>query len=212
MDGKTYYFREDGSMATGTVTIDGKTHWFTSTGDEIILVNPWNYLPEDYEVELVSVSGGHQIAAIMEEPLAKMLADCEAAGYKPFLKSSYRTYAHQQALFNNKVAQLGGNKTKAATIVAVPGTSEHQLGVAVDITDYNYRTLNYDQEKTATQKWLMEHCWDYGFILRYPNEKSDITGIIYEPWHYRYVGLELAAEMKENGLCLEEYLRQLTVE
>lgn len=211
IDGVLYYFNEDGSAATGKLEIDGKTYYFTSTGANIILVNPWNYVPEDYEVELVSLSGGHQVAAVMEEALMQMLADCEAAGHKPFLKSSYRTYAHQSALYNNKVAEVG-DRAKAATIVAIPGTSEHQLGLAVDITDYNYRTLNYQQEKTETQKWLMEHCWDYGFILRYPNEKSAVTGIIYEPWHYRYVGLELAAEMRANGLCLEEYLEQLTIQ
>jgi arginyl-tRNA synthetase len=94
--------------------------------------------------------------------------------------------------------------------VAVPGTSEHQLGLAVDITDNSFRKLNKDQEKTATQQWLMANCWNYGFIVRYPTGTTNITGIIYEPWHYRYVGLELAAELKESGITLEEYLDNLT--
>jgi len=209
-DGKTYYLLEDGSLATGKQIIDGETHFFTSTGNSIVLVNPWNYLPEDYTVELTELDSNHKVATVMVEALEQMLADCEAAGHKPYLYSSYRTTSHQQYLFNNMLKQYNGDRAKASRIVAVPGTSEHQLGLAVDITDYHFRKLNSNQEKTETQKWLMEHCWEYGFILRYPNSKSEITGIIYEPWHYRYVGLELAAELKDSGICLEEYLDQLT--
>ena len=78
----------------------------------------------------------------------------------------------------------------------------------MDIIDYNYPYLNEHQEDMPTQQWLMEHCWDYGFILRYPNDKSEITGIIYEPWHYRYVGVEAALEIRDLGLTLEEYLER----
>ena len=90
-------------------------------------------------------------------------------------------------------------------MVAVPGTSEHELGLAVDLTDNDYRELDEAQEDTATQKWLMENSWRYGFILRYPNDKSEATGIIYEPWHYRYVGKATAKAVYESGLCLEEF-------
>ena len=95
--------------------------------------------------------------------------------------------------------------------MAIPGTSEHQLGLAVDIIDNRNWNLNESQAQMPTQKWLMEHSWRYGWILRYPNEKSEITGIIYEPWHYRYVGKEIAAEIHDLGVCLEEYLQMLTV-
>ena len=95
---------------------------------------------------------------------------------------------------------------KAKKWVAVPGTSEHQLGLAVDIIDSNYGYLDDYQASMPTQKWLMEHCWEYGFILRYPEGTTEITGIIYEPWHYRYVGVEVAMEMKQLGVTLEEYL------
>ena len=142
-----------------------------------------------------------------------MLDACKAAGLRPVVRSSYRSQATQKRLYENKVSQWKGYgyseeeaRKKAATIVAVPGTSEHQLGLAVDIIDYNYPYLNEQQETMPTQKWLMENSWRYGFILRYPNEKSDITGIIYEPWHYRYVGEEAAAEIYELGVTLEEYL------
>ena len=90
--------------------------------------------------------------------------------------------------------------------MARPGTSEHQLGLAVDIVSASNQSLTKAQEKTKVQKWLMEHCWEYGFILRYPNEKSGITGIGYEPWHYRYVGTEIALDIRDSGLCFEEYL------
>ena len=93
--------------------------------------------------------------------------------------------------------------------VAVPGTSEHQTGLALDIISLYYQVLDKNQENTAEQKWLMENSYKYGFILRYPSDKSEITGINYEPWHYRYVGKEAAKEIYEMGLCLEEYLEYL---
>ena len=96
---------------------------------------------------------------------------------------------------------------KAATVVARPGTSEHELGLAVDIVDAGYQQLDEGQASTPVQQWLMAHCWEYGFILRYPDGKSDLTGIIYEPWHYRYVGVETAQALRESGQCLEEYLQ-----
>lgn len=145
-----------------------------------------------------------------------MMDACRAAGLSPLICSSYRTQEYQERLFNNKVDQLmaqGYSRTEAeeeaGTAVAVPGTSEHQLGLAVDIVDLNYQLLDHGQEKTDVQKWLIEHCWEYGFILRYPENKSEITGIIYEPWHYRYVGKEAAKEITEAGICLEEYLESI---
>ena len=95
--------------------------------------------------------------------------------------------------------------------MAVPGTSEHQLGLALDIVDNKNWYLDESQAKMPTQIWLMENSWRYGWILRYPGEKSHLTGIIYEPWHYRYVGKTVAKEIHELGICLEEYLDMLTV-
>ncbi|MDY3692539.1 MAG: M15 family metallopeptidase [Dysosmobacter sp.] len=97
-------------------------------------------------------------------------------------------------------------ENQASFWVARPGTSEHQTGLAVDIVDQNYQLLDEKQENKPVQQWLMAHCTEYGFILRYPTGKSEITGIGYEPWHYRYVGLDAAREITEQGLCLEEYL------
>ena len=93
----------------------------------------------------------------------------------------------------------------AGEVVAVPGTSEHQLGLAVDICSMDYQLLDEGQEQTAEYQWLRAHCAEYGFILRYPPDTTDITGIIYEPWHFRYVGTPHAQLMTERGLTLEEY-------
>jgi len=214
-----YYFRENGAMARGMVMVsETEARYFTSTGKEIILVNPWNFVPEDYEVELVKYNSRYQVAAQIYEPLKQMLADCKTAGYTAIVGSAYRTHEYQEGLFENKIQRVmkaeGCTREEAmviaATVVAFPGTSEHQLGLAVDLVDIKYQLLDENQENTEAQKWLMEHCWEYGFILRYPNDKSEYTGIIYEPWHYRYVGTELAAELHELGISLEEYLDLLT--
>ena len=179
----------------------------------LLLVNPWNQLPEDYTVELKSLPNGLTVDARIYEDLSAMLAGCREAGLSPVVCSAYRPYATQQRLHNNKIYRLmaAGYSREAAQQeagrwVAVPGTSEHQTGMALDIVARSYQNLTKQQEETAEQKWLMEHCWEYGFILRYPADKCEITGIGYEPWHYRYVGREAAAAMRESGLCLEEYL------
>ena len=124
-------------------------------------------------------------------------------GLSVYLSSTYRDYATQTYLYNRKVSQYGEEIAK--TIVAPPGTSEHQLGLAVDIVDAHNQLLDASQEDMPVQQWLIANSWTYGFVLRYPQEKSDVTGIIYEPWHYRYVGRDAAREMHELGVCLEEY-------
>lgn len=207
-ENETYYLLEDGTKAVGKHIIDDETYYFTSTGSNIILVNRWNSLPEDYKPDLVLAECGRYMTPEAAEAVDRMIADCRAAGLHPMVRSSYRTFAEQRELLNNKVAEYG--YAQAIEIVAIPGTSEHHTGLAIDISDSGYTKLNRQQSQTAVSKWLNEHCWDYGFIVRYPDDTTDITGIIYESWHYRYVGMELAQEMKENGLCLEEYLDQLT--
>ena len=186
----------------------------------LMLVNPWNELPEGYVPELAPVShwnqmvSGYEADARCAEEITQMLNDCMLGGGMPTVCSAYRTQEYQQMLFDNKIERLIEDEgvdpeeapTLAATTVALPGTSEHQLGLAIDIIDDNYPYLNEAQEWTTTQQWLMEHSWEYGFILRYPNGTSDITGIIYEPWHYRYVGQGHARAIHELGVTLEEYL------
>ena len=179
----------------------------------LMLVNPWNTIPDGYEPQLCTLSDGQQIDRRCYDDLMRMLDDCRAAGNSPYICSAYRTWDKQQALFDNTIQRLENEgmdadtaRVEAAKVVAVPGTSEHQLGLALDIIDTGYTNLDEGQEDTATQQWLMAHCWDYGFILRYPNGTTDITGIIYEPWHYRYVGRTAAAQIHELGVTFEEYI------
>lgn len=218
IEGMTYYFREDGRMARGKVVFsDTETRYFTAAGEEILLVNPWNLMPKGYTVTLKDVTATRSVAEICYEPLLQMIADCESAiGEKIIVRSAYRSNSDQVYLYERKIQRLMDTgmsravaEVEAAKVVAIPGTSEHQLGLAVDLAGKNYQTLDEKQEQTAVQQWFMEHCWEYGFILRYPNNKSAVTGIVYEPWHYRYVGVELAMELRDSGLCLEEYLEQL---
>lgn len=197
---------------------DGSSGSASSSGQEdelLILVNPWNPVPEGYEVELHTLSDGTQVAEVCMDDLRRLLEDCRAAGGELYICSAYRTWEYQAMLFENKVARLMGEgldeasaREQAATVVALPGTSEHELGLALDIIDANYLQLDEGQEATFTQQWLMENSWRYGFILRYPEGKSEVTGIIYEPWHYRYVGAEHAKEIYESGLCFEEWLER----
>ena len=221
IDGLRYYFRPDGRMAKGKVVCDdGQTRYFTSTGQEFLLVNPWNYLPEGYTVEVKQYCYNRSVAVICFDQFSQMVKDCaKATGHNVVVRSAFRTHDDQEYLYANKVQYFVNQgmsradaEVKAATVVAIPGTSEHQTGLAVDLSDATYDKLNEQQENTPVQKWLMEHCWEYGFILRFPNGKTDVTGIIYEPWHYRYVGVELAMELKDSGLCLEEYFDMLTEE
>ena len=219
IDQQRYYFKESGAMATGKVEIDGQYRYFGSNGLEIILVNPWNFTPEDYNPEIVLINDWQKASSVCRDALLEMLLACEETGLQPFIASAYRTHGDQQWLYNNKIQRLIAEgyseddaRKLAGTVVAVPGTSEHELGLAFDLVDDSYRNLDDAQENTPVQKWLMENSWKYGFILRYPSSKSDATGIIYEPWHYRYLGKALAKEVYDSGLCLEEYLEMLTAE
>jgi D-alanyl-D-alanine carboxypeptidase len=136
-----------------------------------------------------------------------MIEQIKPLGYYK-VTNIYRSQEDQQAIWNRRVNSYllaGYSKTAAeeevGKSVCIPGTSEHQLGLAVDIDGV-----------PAVHGWLAEHSWEYGFIVRYPEGKSDITGILYEPWHFRYVGVELAKELYDLGLCMEEYMDMLTAQ
>ena len=173
----------------------------------LMVVNRWNELPEDYEVELVELSNGKEVDERIYPYLQEMFDAAREDGIYPIVREGYRTEAEQQAMFDEKVQAYrseGYSRARAERTakewVALPGTSEHQLGIAVDI--------NADKEKCSNEEvyaWLAENAHEYGFILRYPQGKVSITGISYEPWHYRYVGAEIAKEIYERGICLEEY-------
>lgn len=191
--------------------IDSRT-----TDWNLILVNKENRIPEDYQVELQTVEGKHKVDTRIVEALTQMLTDARKEGLQPYICSSYRTNQTQTTLFNKKVKQyqrLGYSKQQAeeeaSYWVTLPKTSEHEVGLSVDIVSKSYQILDEKQENTAVQKWLMENCDKYGFTLRYPTYKKEITRINYEPWHYRYVGIENAKFMKEKDYCLEEYVAYL---
>ena len=179
----------------------------------LALVNEKHPLDTSYvPAKLTEISGGKQVDSRMADSLNKMLDDAKKAGLSMYVTSGYRSYEKQRDVFNTTMQDWinqgytplnAYDETKKS--VAIPGTSEHATGLAVDIMSTKYGELDEKQGDTEEQKWLMEHCSEYGFVLRFPQDKSDITGIIYEPWHYRYVGVDAAKEMTENGLTLEEY-------
>ncbi len=176
----------------------------------LILVNKTHPIPGDYEIpELTQLSGGHAVDSRIYPYLQQMFDDARAQGIYPSITSSYRTYEQQQGLMDDKISEYlaaGNSQEEAVRLagewVAQPGTSEHQLGLCVDISVDE----STGQDAGSVWYWLLQNCTEYGFIKRYPEDKTDITGIINEPWHYRYVGKKAAKEMTEKNLCLEEYL------
>ena len=183
---------------------------------ELLLVNKKHEVPEGYILELEEVESGHQVDKRIAKSLEQMLFDARKEGLSPIICSSYRTNAKQQKLYNNKVREYkrwGCSSEEAEELasywVAIPGTGEHETGLAVDIVSRDYQILDEKQEQTDVQKWLIDNSYKYGFALRYPTDKKDITMINYEPWHYRYVGVDNATYMKEHDMCLEEYIEYL---
>lgn len=170
---------------------------------EYVLVNAENNI-SDYVPDLTVIEGNQSFDSRAVSYLEDFIAAARAEGLSVYLSSSYRSYNEQSYLYDRKVSQYG-DPAVAATIVAPPGTSEHQTGLCADITDIYYASKDRSLENTALFKWMKAHCHEYGFILRYPDTKQDITGIIYEPWHFRYVGYEVAAYIMENDLTLEEF-------
>lgn len=175
-------------------------------------------LPEDFTVETEEAENCYLFDARAAQALRDFLAAGRAAGMDLEVASAWRDWATQETLFEDKVnrvmSETGLEREQAEEIaadeVARPGTSEHQLGLAVDIISNDYPWLDEGWADTAEAAWLEEHCAEYGFILRYPPDKSELTGIIWEPWHFRYVGKEAAIYIMENGLCLEEYAAGLS--
>lgn len=181
----------------------------------LTLVNCWNPLPEDFSVETAEVERGYEMDTRAVKPLQRMLADCRTAGLEPLICSAYRTHDYQVDLFRKQVRKQQGfgldgeaALAAAAEIVAQPGTSEHQTGLAVDLCAFDYQILDEGQEETPEFRWFAAHCAEYGFILRYRPGTTEITGIIYEPWHFRYVGEAAAREIMDAGITLEEYLAE----
>lgn len=179
---------------------------------KLTLVNYNNKLPEDFEIELSNIDSVRQFDKRAIGELTQMLQDLKKNGiYNVWVQSAYRSIKYQEGLFNDKTntyMKQGKTKEEAEKLtlqtINRPGTSEHNLGLAVD---FNY--VNYSFENTKGFKWLQENAENYGFILRYRKDKEDITKVDYEPWHWRYIGVEHAKKINELDMCLEEYIEYL---
>lgn len=199
------------SILTGLPNRAGYSQNRSALKDEewsLILVNANNSVPEDHEISLTELSNGQFVDSRIYPDLQKMFDDMREQGIYPVVGEGYRTHEAQQKMMDDKIQAYinsGFNKKSAKALaeaeVAMPGTSEHELGIAVDI--------NADKERSTNDEvydWLAENAYKYGFIQRYPFGKYSITGIDYEPWHYRYVGIPHSEKIYSGGVCLEEYL------
>lgn len=181
----------------------------------LVLVNNLHPMEEGYVPELTEIQPGYSVDTRIAKAARKMLTDAEEAGLDVQICSAYRSVERQERVFGDSMKDRvkdGMSYWEAyketAMNVALPGMSEHALGLALDLISNQYSELDEKQQTTAEAKWLAENCYKYGFILRYPPEKTNITGIIYEPWHYRYVGEEHAAKITERAITLEEYIQE----
>lgn len=205
---------QDGGTG-GEVTSSADTLSSTEEGWSLVLINEVHPLDTEYRPELAEIVEGKFVDTRILKELTAMLEDAVNEGMNMYICSAYRDYEEQRQVFNTTMVDwINQGKSpleayeETKISVAVPGTSEHASGLALDIVSTQYGELDEKQAETAEAKWLAENCWKYGFILRYPPEKSAVTGIIFEPWHYRYVGKDAAKEIKEKDITLEEYLSQ----
>lgn len=184
----------------------------------LILVNKEHGLPEDYTVDIHWLNNGRvAVADEMYDALSAMLTDGSVDGREFVVASGYRSYEQQQELLEEDIQasmekygltwQEAYDKESQETMPE--GHSEHETGLAVDLVALDYQMLDAAQEYTEENQWLQEHCQEYGFILRYPRGKENVTGISYESWHFRYVGTDAAKEIMERGITLEEYLGEI---
>lgn len=198
-------FANIGPFATGIAQAQyDPAHW------NLIVVNKWQRIPDNYPTpELTTLSNGEQVDSRIYPDLQRMFDDMRADGLHPYVTAGYRTKETQQNLMDEKVLLYKNEgfddkaaQEKASEWVAAPGTSEHEIGLAVDI---NAKGAITTADSRGEHDWLAAHAWRYGFIQRYPEGKESITGVDHEPWHYRYVGAKAAQSLYESGNVLEEY-------
>ena len=189
---------------------------FSKDDWKLMLVNKQHPVPENYSFEFGTIAGSMKCDARILPELFAMLQAAKEEGINLAICSPYRDISRQEMLFNRKIELHMGNGSsyleaykKASQIVTVPGSSEHQIGLALDIISDEYTSLDEGFANTAGGKWLKEHSKEYGFILRYPKGKEYITGIDYEPWHFRYVGKEAAVIIMDQGITLEEFVESI---
>lgn len=193
----------------------GKIPFKVNTDDwNYILVNDWNPLPAAFKPQLDVLDDGHQVDYRIVDDLVKMLSDAKEEGMDLLVCSAYRSYERQADLFGSSIEELMDQGLtyidayyKTREQYAVVSYSEHHTGLAVDIVGKSHQMLDERQGRTKEAIWLAENCARYGFILRYPKGKKNVTGIEYESWHFRYVGKEAAEFIDENDLTFEEFLK-----
>ncbi len=180
----------------------------------LMLVNKQNPVPEGFNVKLSNINASMSADTRIINDIYEMMDAASDDGVDLMICSAYRSYDRQERLFNNKINKLMGEGMTyleaykiGSMNVTVPGTSEHHIGLALDILTGSYTAMDDGFGQTKAGQWLAENAPDYGFILRYPKGKEEITGIVYEPWHFRYVGRDYAKDITERGVCLEEYLK-----
>lgn len=191
--------------------------WAFSPDDwRLILVNKQHPIPEDYDFTLATIKGSQKCDERIIDDLLDMMQAAKEAGFNLIIKSPYRSDARQEWLFARKIKLYMGKGMSymdafklSSQIVMVPDSSEHQIGLSLDIVCDYYETLTQGFGDTGAGIWLEEHCAEYGFIVRYPQGKEYITSVEYEPWHFRYVGVEAATIIMEQELTLEEFLDRL---
>lgn len=185
---------------------------FDNSDWRLVLINKQHPIPDNYDFKLGTFTSGMRCDERVIEDLLLMMQAAKKDGLNLVVRSPYRTSDHQEDNFNDRIKSymrqgLSYMEAYKATsrVITVPGCSEHEVGLALDITSDTFIPLLQGFADTEEGKWLEEHSHEYGFILRYPSGKEYITGIEYEPWHFRYVGREAAAVIKDEGLCLEEF-------
>ena len=210
----------DGEEIAIPESLKDSDHLFPAgNGDyRLILVNKQFVMPNEIaDLPLKDIGDGYRVQADMYDALVEMMEDAKAAGLPLYIVSGYRPIERSRVLYNNKVQELLNSgysrqeaEAEAGMWIAPPGTSEHSTGLAADLISADYYTklpdLLPEFEEFEEAKWLKEHCAEYGFILRFPKGKEDITQVVFEPWHFRYVGKQAAAEIMAAGITLEEYL------
>lgn len=210
----------DGGEIAPPADLAGFEHLFPAGTDDyrLVLVNKDYVMPKEFaDLPLRDIGDGYRVHAEMYDALVEMMDDARDAGLPLYIVSGYRPMERSRVLYENKVQEYiaagydeAAARTEAGMWIAPPGTSEHATGLAVDLISADYYTrlndLVQEFETFDEAKWLKAHCAEYGFILRFPKDKEDITQVVYEPWHFRYVGKAAAAEIMEQGITLEEYL------
>lgn len=186
----------------------------------MVLVNHTSKMPDDYTFDTKACGSATAVNKTLQtvacDAFLEMQKAAAADGVTVWMQSGYRSVKYQTSLYERKTKYYldkgydnATAKEKAAAVVNPPGYSEHNCGLAADLNSPEHTGLDEGFEKTAAFRWLCEHAGDYGFILRYPKDAEDKTEIIYEPWHWRYVGVENAAKINASGLCFEDYIETL---